>query len=181
MSSTTSRLRVSLMLLILLAILVGLPLHTSFNDQFFSVYTLPAMVVAPLLIGFVGLLMSTSIFLADLRRRFPTAWVRVLVWPAFVLILAAFLYMSVSGWIAATSRLFAHEPATIELDVLNVDRHETKQAICLQRIQVRYRERESRWCADPFVTQGEIRAGTRLQASGWSSPLGFHLEALRTQ
>ncbi len=172
-------LRVSLLILVLLTPMAGLPLHNLFGARFFNAYSSYPQVVVPVLMVLTGLLVSSSRFQDQARHRFPTGWVRALFSLVSMLLLAGILYVCGSGWVAATSRLLAREPATVELEVLNLYRDESRRSRCSQELVLAYRDSKSRLCTDHLLPRAELRVGTKLQADGLVSPLGFHLQALR--
>lgn len=171
---------VSLILLPILAV-GGLLLDSVFRDQFLAAYSVPTAVLAPMLIAPSALLMTSTPMRAQVRSRYPTAWVRWLVWPAFILCVAGLLFISGQGWVAGASRLLARKQSVVELQVVSVGRYESRRTLCLQRVEVKYMDVKSRLCADPFLAQGEELAGKKLLAVGVTSPLGLHIEALRLQ
>lgn len=168
--------------LLLVVAIGGLPLHTALGDRFLGEYSVRAAVVAPALI-----LLSVVILIAieyrgsPLRQRYPTTWVRWLAWPLFTLTLAGLLFLSGRGWVAGASRLLAHESVAVELAVLSARRHETRRTLCLQYVDLKYKEGVERLCVDQLLVQGKVSAGDKLLAIGVASPLGVHLQALRLQ
>jgi hypothetical protein len=169
---------VSLILLLVLAV-GGLLLDSVFGNQFLAVHSIPTPVLAPMLIAPSALLIASTPLRAQVRSRYPTAWVRWLFWPAFILCLAGLLFISGHGWVAGASRLLARKQSTVELQVVTVGRYESRRKLCLQWVEVKYMEVKSQLCADPFLARGEVLAGKKLLAVGVASPLGLHIEALR--
>ncbi|WP_431265543.1 hypothetical protein ACQ859_09350 [Roseateles chitinivorans] len=166
-------------LVVLSLLLAGLPLWLVFDEHFLGAYRAHPAVLLPSLFV-LGLLVAIRPSMdASLEIRTPTPWVRTLLKPVVALLLAGALYVIGCGWVAATSRLLARTPATIVLEVLNIDRDETRRSTCLQRVELSYQGRWHRVCVDELPVRGHLVAGTTLAGIGRVSPLGFHLEALR--
>jgi hypothetical protein len=166
-------------LLLLFVFFGGLFLDSAFGDFFLGDHALPNAVLVPLLLIPTVLVFAFKPFRAQLRSRFPTAWVRLLVYPVFFLLVPFILSISGRGWVAGASRLLAFKNVTIELDVQSVSRYEGRRTLCLQRLEVKRNAQVSTLCADPLIAKGQVSAGMRLVGLGIASPWGVHLQALQ--
>lgn len=165
--------------MVLAAVLAGLLFWLIFSDRFFSAYEAhPALLIPSLVV--LGLVIASRPSMdAAMSIRMPTPWVRTFARPIFALFLAGFLYAVGSGWIAVISLWMARTPASVEFDVLEVRRNESRRSTCLRKVQLVGPSGWHSLCADALPVQGTLAAGRRVTALGKASPLGFHLEELR--
>lgn len=118
---------------------------------------------------------------AQTRSRFPTAWVRWLFAPFAVLCMAGFLIFAVRGWVVCASYALASQWATIELPVVGVDRPSGRGTLCRHVLKVRHEDDVERLCAQDVLVGRSPRQNEAVIASGWVSPLGFHVLSLRAR
>jgi hypothetical protein len=163
--------------------IAGFALSVGLGNEFLARYTVSPYALA-ILLG------PLSIALAAVHLRAPyqlksisTPVIRWLAYPLFTLVIAGVLYFASRGWVAGVSRALAFNGATLELTVLSsnstTNRH--GRITCTEFLVLRRGERTERLCADGLWMGKRNILGSTIVATGWASPLGFHIEALQRQ
>ena len=147
-------LRVLLSVALLLFLLLG-PLlevtHTGSGFIFF--YAAAYAQAAP----WVGLALAAPIYLGlyiaesrypYMRQRYPTRWVRALMWPGTVAFGAFLCVVAPLGWIAFAARLVGEPVYGVEARVLTVDAPRERSRGCKQRATIQYSSASARLCME---------------------------------